>query len=167
MPEENEIIVDDIQQDYIDQINNLKENTVPKEKYEKLKADNKKLLESLIKGEQLPIPPQEKPKIEEMRKKLLNPGKQLTNLEYIENLLALREAILEEGGHDPFVATPTRGYTPPQESYDAAEQAALLFQHCIEYADGDSSLFTSELQRYLVDPVGIPRPVNRNNIRRA
>ncbi|MBO7715072.1 MAG: hypothetical protein J6S85_16005 [Methanobrevibacter sp.] len=161
MPEEEGKVVDDTQQDYIDEINKLKETTVPKEQYEKLKADNKKLLESLIKGEQLSVPPQEKPNIEEMRKKLLNPGKELTNLEYIENVIALREAILEEGGHDPFVATPTRGYTPPKESYDAAEQAALLLKHCIEYADGDSSLFTSELQRHLVDPAGIPRPVNR------
>lgn len=161
MPDEEKEIVDDTQQDYIDEINKLKETTVPKEQYEKLKADNKKLLESLIKGEQLPVPPQEKPSIEEMRKKLLNPGKELTNLEYIENVLALRDAIIEEGGHDPFVATPTTGYNPPQESYDAAEQAALLLQHCIEYADGDSSLFTSELQRHLVDPVGIPRPAKR------
>jgi hypothetical protein len=161
MPDEEKEIVDDTQQDYIDEINKLKETTVPKEQYEKLKADNKKLLESLIKGEQLPVPPQEKPNIEEMRKKLLKPEKELTNLEYIENLLALREAILEEGGHDPFVATPTTGYNPPKESYDAAEQAALLFQHCIEYADGDSSLFTSELQRHLVDPVGIPRSAKR------
>ena len=45
--EENVVTVEDNTNDYIAQIKNLKENSVSKDDYNKLKADNKKLIDAL------------------------------------------------------------------------------------------------------------------------
>ena len=42
--------VDDTQVDYIEAIKNLKQNTVDRSKYDELKAENKKLLDSIVNG---------------------------------------------------------------------------------------------------------------------
>ena len=51
--EENVVTVEDNTSDYISQIKNLKENSVSKDDYNKLKADNKKLIDALANGSQL------------------------------------------------------------------------------------------------------------------
>jgi hypothetical protein len=69
-------------EDYIEAIKNLKQTTVDKTAYDALRSENKKLLESLINGEE--IQPQNKvltESIEELRKEVLT-NDSLTNLEY-------------------------------------------------------------------------------------
>ena len=46
-----EVVVDNT--DYIDAIKELKQNSVDKDKYDALKAENKKLLEAMINGTEL------------------------------------------------------------------------------------------------------------------
>ena len=50
---ENVVTVEDNTSDYIAQIKNLKENSVSKDDYNKLKADNKKLIDALANGTQI------------------------------------------------------------------------------------------------------------------
>ena len=58
-------------QDYIEAIKTLKENSVPKEKYEELEAKNKKLLGALIDGEQIETEKEgDKPDLNETIKRL-------------------------------------------------------------------------------------------------
>ena len=82
--------------DYIQAINELKANTVDKSQYEKLKAENKKLLDSLVSGQTPEIAkPVEKPDINELRKKIFNLDNNPSNIEYIKTLLELRNALIE------------------------------------------------------------------------
>ena len=43
-----------------------------------------------------------------------------------------------------------------RSDYEAAERVATVVRECIEYAKGDSAVFTNELQRRTVD-TAIPR----------
>lgn len=134
--------------DYIEQVQRLKENTVPKDDYLKLKEENKKLFKSLIDGGQVTNAVQEEKKTaKELRQELFGDGgKDMSNLEYCTKVLQLRNAVIAEGNTDPFVPN---GYkiTPTHEDIESAERLASVLQDCIDYAQGDSQLFTNELQR--------------------
>ena len=108
-------------QTYIDEIQNLKENTVSKDQYEKKCEENRKLIQSLANGTPLPGAEQEppKPSIEELRKKLAN-GDQLSNLEYVQTVLDLRNSLIEKGEQDPFVPQGSR-VTPEATDWAAAQ----------------------------------------------
>ena len=95
--------VDDMTQDYVAAIKELKENSVDRSQYEKLKAENKKLLDSIVNGTEIAQETvNEEPSIADLRKKVFDNPNQ-TNLEYVTNLLALRNALIEKGQPDPFV----------------------------------------------------------------
>ena len=90
-----------------------------------------------------------KPSIEELRKKLAN-GDQLSNLEYVQTVLDLRNSLIEKGEQDPFVPQGAN-VTPEATDWATAQRVADAFQSCIDYADGDSEIFTSELMRITKD----------------
>ena len=140
--------------DYIKAINELKQNSVSREQYEKLQKENKDLLDSLINGGQVEmVDPSTKPSIEDLRKGLFSKEaaeKEMTNLEFVSKSLELRNAIIESGGTDPFLPV-GRGIDITREDYEAAEFTAQQFQECIDIAQGDSEVFTAELMRRTVD----------------
>ena len=161
MPEnENEnVVVEDNTNDYIDQIKKLKESSVSKDDYNKLKADNKKLIDALANGTQLEGKVEPKidavEKINELRTKLFGKGNNLNNLEYCDTALQLREALIENGNRDPFLPFGHNVVTTESDN-ESAERVASVLKECIEYADGDSDIFTNELQRRTVD-ISIPK----------
>ena len=119
----------------------LKKTTVPKSQYDDLKKQNKDLMECIVDGT-MPegYDPNAKPvDIDEIRKNLF--GKECSNL---------RDALIKQGKPDPFLPQGTH-IVPTTEDMVAAEKVAQAFQHCIEYADGDSEVFTNELMRLTVD----------------
>lgn len=135
--------------DYIAAIKELKENSVDRSKYEALKAENKKLLDSIVNGTEIAQQQtEEKKSVEELRKNYLKEDQ--TNLEYIENTLKLREALMAEGNPDPFLPIGNQ-ILPTDEDIATANKVADVLQQCVDYADGDSSVFTNELQRRIVD----------------
>ena len=135
--------------DYIAAIKELKENSVDRSKYEALKAENKKLLDSIVNGTEIAQQQtEEKKSIEELRKNYLKEDQ--TNLEYIENTLKLREALMAEGNPDPFLPIGNQ-ILPTDEDIATANKVADVLQQCVDYAEGDSSVFTNELQRRIVD----------------
>lgn len=142
-------------QTYIDEIQNLKENTVSKEQYEKKCEENRRLIQSLANGTPLPGAEQEppKPSIDELRKKLAN-GDQLSNLEYVKTVLALRNSLIEKGEQDPFVPQGAN-VKPEATDWATAQRVADAFQSCVDYADGDSEIFTTELMRITKDSAPI------------
>lgn len=141
--------VDDTAVDYISAINELKQNTVDRSKYNELRAENKKLLESIVNGQQIEIAqPEAKKSVEELREEWLNPDN--TNLQYIDSALKLREALIAEGKPDPFLPV-GRQILPTDDDIACANKVASVLQECVDYAEGDSYAFTNELQRKLVD----------------
>lgn len=61
--------VEDTAADYIEAINTLKQNTVDRQKYNELKAENKKLLDSIVNGQEIEVTKKvEKKSVEELRR---------------------------------------------------------------------------------------------------
>ena len=138
--------LDDTSQ-YIEAIKEMKANSVSKQAYDKLREENKQLLDSLINGKEIEIPKQREPvDIDKIRSKLFDEDRPLSNLEYVSNALKLRDALLERGERDPFLPY-GQNISPTDEDITKAERVATVMKECIEYADGDSELFTNELMR--------------------
>lgn len=141
--------------DYIEAIKTLKQNSVDRSKYDALKAENKKLLDSIVNGTEVALPAsKEEPSLQELRQKVFNNPDQ-TNLEYITNVLALRDALIENGEEDPFVASSSQ-YTPDANDYARATKVATVLQEMVDVADGDPNVFLNEYQRR-VKEVNIPK----------
>ena len=156
--EENVAVVEDNTNDYIEQIKNLKENSVSKDDYNKLKADNKKLIDALANGTQMDVVESKVSavdKINELRSKLFGKGNNLNNLEYCKTAVELRDALIENGERDPFLPF-GHEVVATDSDYESANRVATVMKECIDYADGDSDIFTNELQRRTVDVV-IPK----------
>lgn len=149
-----EIVNNDTSIDYIQALNEMKQNSVSRQQYEKLKNENKELLDTLINGGQVEmIDPSTKPSIEQLRKELFSKeaaDKGMTNLEFVSKSLELRDAIIESGGTDPFLPI-GRGIELTRDDYEAAEFTAQQFRECIDIAQGNSEVFTNELMRRTID----------------
>ena len=135
--------------EYINQINNLRENTVSREEYERIKNDNRELAKALINGTGANIPgitkPEEKPDLDDLRKKLFT-KKSKNDLEYFTNLLALRDGVMADGQPDPFLPINREFRATAQDKADA-ERIATQIKEAIEYADGDPAVFSNDLRR--------------------
>lgn len=138
--------VEDMTPDYIAAINELKQNSVDKAKYDALRLENKKLLDAVVNGQTVEVQAS-KPEvnIQDLRNKLFNTEEQ-TNLEYITNALALRNALIESGQPDPFVPSGSK-YSPTQADYEKANRVATILQEMVDEAEGDPNVFRNEYQR--------------------
>lgn len=136
--------------DYVAAIQELQNNSVSKSQYEKLRNENKKLLDALVNGQQIDLPKEEPADINELRKKLFNKDADLNNLEYVETALKLRDALIKQGERDPFLPVGDR-VTETAEMYDTAQRVAEGLQECVDFAEGDSGIFTAQLQRITKD----------------
>ena len=136
-------------QEYINQINNLRENTVSRVEYERIRNDNRELAKALINGTGANIPgitkPEEKPNLDDLRKKLFT-KKSKNDLEYFTNLLALRDGVMADGQPDPFLPINREFRATAQDEADA-ERIATQIKEAIEYADGDPAVFSNDLRR--------------------
>ena len=149
---------------YIEAIKEMRKNSVSKADYERLQAENKELMKALVNGETITLEPQEDVDVNALRKELYVDEVDMFNLDYIEKTLKLRDAIIEEGGDDPFVGAGHK-FAPSAEDYEAAERVANVFRECIEYADGDSEVFTNELMRRTIDISPVARKPQKPNRR--
>lgn len=145
--------------DYIEAIQTLKQNSVDKAKYEALRLENKKLLDAVINGqpgqEEQVVVKHSREQIDDLRNELFNSPRELTNLEYVTKAIELREALIENGEPDPFLPV-GKQISPTRDDLEGAEKVAQVYRECIEYAEGDSEVFTNELMRRTRD-VKLPR----------
>ena len=118
----------DTTQDYISAINEIKQNTVSKEAYNKVVEDNRKLLDSLVHGTGNGQDQEQKPKepnIDALRGELYgSESNNMTNLEYVDKTLQLRKALMDKGEKDPFVAKAGKDYSPELVDFQKAERVA-------------------------------------------
>ena len=156
--EETNVPLSGNETDYITEIQKLKANTVSLDDYNRLKADNKKLISALASGETIGSTEPSNPEknINELRNKLLKNGNTMDNLEYVQTAVELRDALIAKGQRDPFLPY-GEGVLPTAEDVECANRVSSVFKECIEYADGDPDIFTSELQRRTVDAGPIRR----------
>lgn len=154
----------DTNKQYIDAINDLKANTVSRDRYNQMVAERDSLLNTLVSGEQLSTdsqqPEVEKVPIENLVDELRNKRHNLDAISYVEKALEFRDRVLEEQGIDCFVSEGHK-VVPSEESYRAAEKTAQIYRECLEYAGGDNKVFINELQRRMIDTGGF---ANRNNL---
>ena len=163
MLEEKEVsvtgTVEDNTQDYLDAIKELKQNSVDRSEYEKLRAENKKLIDAVVNGqpgqEEQVVVKHSKEQIDDLRNDLFNSPRELNNLEFITKTMELREALMENGEPDPFLPV-GKQISPTRDDIEGAEKVAQVYKECIEYAEGDSEVFTNELMRRTRD-VKLPR----------
>ena len=129
--------------DYIEAIKQLKEKSVSKEDYIKLKEKNKELLNAIVNGDKVEVEhSQAKFDEAEAIKKIQNPK---NDIEYFENVLALRKYKLETQNLDIFNPKADDTY---QETVDRVAEG---IQSCLDYADGDNGVFINEYQRITKD----------------
>ena len=151
--------VEDNTQDYINAIKDLKQNSVDRSEYEKLRAENKKLIDAVVNGmpgqEEQVVVRHSKEQIDDLRNDLFNSPRELNNLEFITKAMELREALMENGEPDPFLPV-GKQISPTRDDIEGAEKVAQVYKECIEYAEGDSEVFTNELMRRTRD-VKLPR----------
>lgn len=153
MENENIETVVDESADYIQAIQELKQNSVSKDEYEKLKQERSQLLNALKNGET--VKEEVKPvDVDELRKDIFN--KEQSNLNFIEKSLQLRDELIRNGEADPFLPV-GKNIMPTEEDIATANRVADVMNECVEYADGDSSIFTNELQRRTADTAPITR----------
>ena len=163
MAEEKEIsvtgTVEDNTQDYLAAIKELKQNSVDRSEYDKLRAENKRLIDTVVNGlpgqEEQVVVKHSKEQIDDLRNELFNSPRELTNLEYVTKAMELREALIENGEPDPFLPV-GKQISPTRDDLEGAEKVAQVYRECIEYAEGDSEVFTNELMRRTRD-VKLPR----------
>lgn len=146
----------DTSQDYIATIAELKRTSVSRDEYNKLREENKNLLQTLVEGGQIQAV-ESKPEVDvqALRNELFDVNCELNNLQFVEKTLELRNALMEKGEPDPFLPVSSR-YNPTIEDITKANKVAEAFQSCVDYADGNSEIFTQELMRITNDSNPMP-----------
>lgn len=142
--------------DYISAINEIKQNSVSKEAYEKLKADNKRLLDAVVSGKEIEI----EAKPQKTRQEALEgwTKEDVNNIDFFQNLLDYRDICIAETEIDPALSIGNKvngvDMTP-----EKADEIAQFLREQLEVADGDNAIFTREYQRLIKD-TAIPRPTS-------
>lgn len=132
--------------DYIQAIKDLKENTVSKDAYYKLKQENKRLISNLVEGNIETAPKKEEVDVGALRKALFDRETRRTGLEHVTKSLQLRQANLDAGLPDDYA-----GGSTDRLDLEKAQQVADGLQYCVDMANGDPDVFHNELLRVLND----------------
>lgn len=141
----------DTEFDPIQALNELKQNSVSRDEYNKVKAEKDKLMRSIFEGNPLDVKEEKLPAdIDALRKDLFGGSKELTNLDFAKKSLELRDALIDRDGVDIFVANGEK-IAGTDEDYIKAQRVADALQSCIDVADGNPEIFTRELMRITKD----------------
>lgn len=133
--------------DYISKLNELRKGTVDIAKYNKLVEENKQLVNALANGEHRDEDDEEhEPSADIAARLFAKSPKYRNDLAYFTDVLAYRDALIEEGGEDPFLPF-NHEYQPTAQDAEYAQRIADSLRECVEYANGDPSIFASELKR--------------------
>ena len=146
MNDEKETKIEEGSEDYVKVIQDLKENTVSKEQYNKILEEKKRLIEALRDGNTLEE--EDAPKTVKELRDIIFGRERRNNIEIAEAMLALRNGLVEEDGNSASPFLPTSGAIS-QSDLDDEQMFVDLLEHCLDFADGDNGVFTAEFQRHL------------------
>lgn len=150
-------------EEYVEAIKNIKKNTVPKSDYDKLVQEHQTLIKGIAEG--VAFPPSEKeekkkPDIKELRKKILTAGENnMSNAEFVQTALDLRNACLEEKLPDPFLPLGIKN-KPDNTDLEGAQKVADAFQTMLdesrdEEGKVDNDFFNALLKKYIANDSSI------------
>jgi len=152
-----------VEQDYLEAIKQLKENSVSKEDYDKLRDEHKKLLSSYLNGDNYESQDDEEKEDEEPVKRskeeilksineniarVFTEDNHLSNLENAKAIIKYHDDYMELTGEDPFAnqgsqyESSSQDKISPQKTYD-------YLKNCIEESGGDERAFDVAFQRGL------------------
>ena len=132
---------------YAQALAQVKERTVDREEYEKVRAERDSLLK--ITTTQRNLHQQGEPEkidLDQLRQDLF--GERLTNYDFAEKSLKLRKGIMDAGGPDPFVSDSS---DRREEDERDAKRVAQVLQECLDFCKDHHELFPSVLQSRLAD----------------
>lgn len=146
--------------DYVQAIKELKANSVPKEKYEKVVKQNKELLDSVLNGKEVKVPQNES--AEDKRNKLKTLSKEMaqaqdkgmTNLEYVTKALEYRKTAISLGLQDPFLPNGPMG--PTELDISSANKTAEVLQSLVDKSEGNPTVFRNLFTQTVRDDPKIP-----------
>jgi hypothetical protein len=137
-------------QEYIDQINELKRNTVSREAYDRIKEENRTLLSNIVSGAGVKQDAENAEPVistSDLIKNTYLHNNMGSDIATVKNMLEIRERLMANGGRDPWVGggnnliASDKQYQPTQADYAEAERQAEALKHCLEMANGDEALF--------------------------
>ena len=144
-PTNTPVVEENDNTNYIQAIQDLKANSVDRERYNKLKEERDTLIQALANGDTLPAGSEVQVRsLADCRKDFIIKSK--SQCEYVEKLLALREAAIREGHTDPFVGE-GHHLKPNAYTFQRAQEVADIYRECLDYANGDDAVFMNEIQR--------------------
>lgn len=163
-----EIITDGVVEDanetqkYLDTIADLKKNSVSRQEYDKIRNENKTLLEAIVNGRTADDAAADSttptPTTQDLRNKIFGKeAEDLSDIEFVSGLLDLRDKLLEEEGID--YMAPTGGQIAADyNDLQTSQKAYNALRHCLEVADGDNDIFIQEITRITNDVMPIRKP---------
>lgn len=136
---------------YVENLRKLREKSVSREEYERLLNENKVLADAIANCDYSDNSESEPERISDediakLRARVIKPNSHRNDLEFFEDALELRDAILKNGGGDIFLMS-NSDYSPTEADRDEAEAIATSLRECIDFSEGDAKLFENELMR--------------------
>lgn len=148
--------------DYIEAIKELKNNTVPKDQYQRLREENKKLLNAVLNGQEVQGTPKTET-VENLQQELKSLKKDLalaqdegmSNLEYVSKALKYRTTAMKLGLRDPFV--PNSALGPDDNDFQTAKKVADRLQKIVDESNGNPLAFRNLFDELVRDDNRIPK----------
>ena len=130
--------------DLLNEVKRLKENTVPKEDYDKLLAENKKIIRDFVYGSGDGDKVGEtKPNIEELRKTIFGDNvEQMKNRDFWQNVSDLYHARLEQDGENIFLPKGKKTRYE-RKDYEVVESMMETIDSMLNDSVDNPSLFTT------------------------
>lgn len=138
---------------YINEINQLKQNSVSKSEYDKILQERNSLVKAVMEGSASVEPSDVKTvsaDISELSKNLLYSEKDLSNLEYCRRAVELHDAVLEQEGIH--LGLPNgRDYVPTDNEIDICEKTWDALRDMVNDSQGDPEAFLQLEQFRIAD----------------
>lgn len=149
---ENEKVLDnqletDTANDYIETINQLKANSVSKEEFLKLKAENKQLLNAIATNQNIEVAAEPKRDIAELRKEIFQNHSKLSNRELVSDIMELYDRELENGVNIFMPTDPN--YIPTTDDVTQIDNMVAGMKSALEIAGNSDLIFNQEMERIL------------------
>lgn len=144
----------------------FKKKYVSREEYEKAVKRGDDFLAAIMENREGEIAGQQKEKEDkdaanDIAKRMFVPDNSMSDIEYVENVLKLRDLRIKAGERDPFLPD-----NPREEDYEKAQNVADVFADCLKLANGDNGAFLALLQSRINDDSPMQKVKSQNNLRR-